>query len=161
MIKSVAYPLASLVEAAVVDYLRGNISALAANTATPFESTSQAEMPAIAPHLLATEKLREAATLIMLVTVSFLAASRARERWALFLWCFAIWDLIYYLGLRLLIHWPNSLLTMDVLFLIPVPWFAQIWFPVAISASTLIAVLAGRLRGPMQKEGAVRPLTWS
>ena len=148
------------VEAAVVDYLRGNIPALATAT-TPYESTSQAEMPVIAPHLLTTEKFREAATLIMLVTVPFLAASRARERWALFLWCFAIWDLIYYLGLHLLIHWPTSFLTMDVLFLIPVPWFAQIWFPVAISGSTVIAVLAGRLRGPMHKEGAVRPLTWS
>ena len=148
------------VEAAVVVYLGGNLRALATAT-VPFESTSQAEMLPIPPRLLTTEKFREAATLVMLVSVSLLAASRSRERWALFLWCFAIWDLIYYLGLHLLIHWPTSFLTMDVLFLIPVPWFAQIWFPVAMSGSTVIAVLAGRLRGPMHKEGAVRPLTWS
>ena len=152
------------VEAAVVDYIRGNIPALAAGVnsgAAPYQSTSQAEMPVMPPRLLATEKLREAATLVMLVSVPFLAASRARERWALFLWCFAIWDLIYYLSLRLLIHWPTSLLSMDVLFLIPAPWFAQVWFPVLVSGLSVIAVLAGRLSGPKAKEGAVRPLTWS
>lgn len=150
------------VEAAVVDYLRGNIPELAANAgAAPFESTARAEMPVIPSRLLRTEQLREAATLVMLVSVSFLAASRSRERWALFLWCFSIWDVVYYLGLHLLIHWPTSLVTMDVLFLIPVPWFSQVWFPLVISGLSVAAVLAGRLTGPRTKEGAVRPLTWS
>lgn len=150
------------VEAAVVDYLRGNIPTLTpAAGSAPYESTAQAEMPMIQPRLLKTEKVREVATLVMLVSVTLLAASRPRERWALFLWCFAIWDLFYYLGLHLLIHWPTSFLTMDVLFLIPVPWFSQVWFPMGVSGLSLIAVLAGRIRAPLQKEGAIRPLTWS
>jgi hypothetical protein len=150
------------VEAAVVDYLRGNIPELAANAgAAPFESTVRVEMPEIPSRLLRTEQLREAATMVMLVTVSFLAASRGRERWALFLWCFSLWDVFYYLGLHLLIHWPTSLLTMDVLFLIPVPWFSQIWFPVTVSGLSVAAVLAGRLNTPKGKQGSVRPLTWS
>jgi hypothetical protein len=150
------------VEAAVVDYLRGNIPKLAANSGTaPFESTNRAEMPVIPPRLLHTEQLRETATLIMLLCVPLLATARARERWALFLWCFAIWDLVYYLGLHVLIRWPNSLLTMDVLFLIPVPWFSQIWFPVAVSGLSILAVLAGRLGGGRTGEGFLRPGTWS
>jgi hypothetical protein len=152
------------VEAAVVDYLRGNIPELAQASdagAAPYESTTRAEMPEISPRLVKTEQAREAATMVMLLAVPFLATSRARERWALFLWCFAIWDIVYYLGLRVLIHWPTSLLTMDVLFLIPVPWFAQIWFPVAVSGLSMLAVLAGRIHDPRPKEGGIRPLTWS
>jgi hypothetical protein len=152
------------VEAAVVDYLRGNIPELAHagdRGAAPFESPTRAEMPDISPRLVKTEQLREAATMVMLLAVPFLATPRARERWALFLWCFAIWDLVYYLGLHFLIHWPTSLLTMDVLFLIPVPWFSQIWFPVAVSGLSMLAVLAGRIHDPRSKEGGIRPLTWS
>src|SRR4051812_9212770 len=149
------------VEAAVVDYLRGNIPELAHATGTgavPFESSTRAEMPDISPRLVKTEQLREAATMVMLLSVPFLATPRARERWALFLWCFAIWDLVYYLGLRFLIHWPTSLLTMDVLFLIPVPWFSQIWFPVAVSGLSMLAVLGGRISSSMtrrSKEGGI------
>src|SRR6267154_206737 len=140
------------VEAAVVDYLRGNIPEIAPNSgAAPFESTTRAEMPEIAPRLMKTEQIREVATIVMLLCVPFLAAWRARERWALFLWCFAIWDLVYYLGLHFLIRWPTSLLTMDVLFLIPVPWFSQIWFPVAVSGLSMSAVLAGRIHDPRSK----------
>src|SRR4051812_5944344 len=76
------------VEAAVVDYLRGNIPQLAPGSDTaPFESSTRAEMPEIPPRLLHTEQLREAATMVMLLSVPFLATPRARERWALFLWC--------------------------------------------------------------------------
>ncbi len=147
------------VEAVVVDYLRGNIPALAA--AKPgsviFESTSQAEIPVMPQPLLTVESFREVATIVMLISVPLLATSRARERWALFLWCFAIWDLVYYLGLHVLVHWPTSLLTMDVLFLIPVPWYSQVWFPAGVSSLSVIAVIAGRIRDPNVKEGRFDP----
>jgi len=29
---------------------------------------------------------------------------------------------------------------MDVLFLIPVPWVAQVWFPLLVSALTVLAI---------------------
>ena len=129
------------VEAACVDYLRGNLPDL-----QPLQATDLANPQAIhmlpAP-LLKTETFREAATMIMLLAVPCLGAAKARERWALFLWCFAIWDLVYYLGLRATIHWPTSLRDLDVLFLIPQPWFAEVWYPVAVSAATMTAVILG------------------
>jgi len=97
--------------------------------------------------LLRIEVAREAATILMLVSVAVLAARRARERCALFLWCFAIWDLMYYAGLWLTIRWPESLLTQDVLFLIPVPWVSGVWFPMLVSALTVAVVLFTSLRG--------------
>ena len=81
--------------------------------------------------------------MIMLLAVPFLAAPKVRERWALFLWCFAIWDVVYYLGLWATIHWPTSLRELDVLFLIPQPWYAEVWYPVVVSGATMAAVLIG------------------
>jgi hypothetical protein len=57
-----------------------------------------------------------------------------------FLWLFAWWDLSYYAGLWATVRWPASLTDLDVLFLIPVPWVAQIWFPLLVSLLTLLAI---------------------
>ena len=94
--------------------------------------------------LLTVEIFREAATLVMLLSIAFLSAKFWRERSAIFLWSFAIWDICYYLGLSLTVGWPPSWFTPDVLFLIPVPWLAQVWFPILVSALTLVAVLLAR-----------------
>jgi hypothetical protein len=94
--------------------------------------------------LLTVEVLREAATIVMLLSIALLADSRAKERWAVFLWTFAWWDISYYAALRATIRWPTSLKDLDVLFLIPVPWVAQVWFPLLVSALTLIAVGLGK-----------------
>jgi hypothetical protein len=64
----------------------------------------------------------------------------------MFLWAFAIWDLTYYAALRATIAWPARLSDMDVLFLIPVPWISQVWFPVLVSTLSVAAVLLGRKR---------------
>lgn len=97
--------------------------------------------------LLTVEVLREGATIVMLLSVAMLAAARARERWALFLWIFALWDISYYAGLWATIRWPTSLTDLDALFLIPVPWMAQVWFPLLVSVLTLIAVTLSRKQG--------------
>jgi hypothetical protein len=92
------------------------------------------------PGLLKIESFREAATMVMLITVAALTAPKRRERWAAFLWAFALWDVAYYAGLWAIVRWPASLKDPDVLFLIPVPWIAQVWFPVLVSGLTLVAV---------------------
>jgi hypothetical protein len=131
------------VEAAVVAYLQAAIG-LSPASADPLT------VPQIPPHLLRIEVAREAATIVMLLSVAFLAARRPRERWALFLYMFAFWDLVYYAGLRVLVGWPDSLLAQDVLFLIPVPWIAGVWYPVLVSTLTILAVLvcSAKLKQP-------------
>jgi len=94
--------------------------------------------------LLVIDFFREAATIIMLLSVALLTTKRLRERWAIFLWTFAIWDIFYYIGLWATVRWPSSLLTPDVLSLVPVPWFSQVWFPVLVSALTIVAVVITR-----------------
>jgi hypothetical protein len=116
------------VEAAVVVYLR---------TATGLLPVPQVASPPPLPEsVVRIECCREAATMMMLGAVAWLAAQNLRARIAAFLWTFAVWDFFYYVWLRLTIGWPTSLLSTDVLFLIPVPWFAQVWFPLLVSSLT-------------------------
>jgi len=93
------------------------------------------------------EILREAATVVMLVGVGVLAGKNLPQRIAFFLLAFAIWDLFYYVFLKLILDWPASLLTWDILFLIPAPW---VW-PVlsAVIASFTMILLAAVI---LQKE---------
>ncbi len=80
-----------------------------------------------------TEFLREFFSLLMLAAVACLLEKRFMGRFAWFIFNFAIWDLFYYLFLWLLIGWPGSLLTHDLLFLIPVPWTAPVLAPMLLS----------------------------
>lgn len=91
---------------------------------------------------LAIEMTREAATIIMLVVIAILSGSGWLEWIVYFLWTFAFWDLFYYVSLYILIKWPPKLTTIDVLFLIPVPWIAPVWFPVGVSSLTIIVIAA-------------------
>jgi hypothetical protein len=143
------------VEAAVVVYLRAAVGLLPGYGGTLADvgrlssgMYQNAQLLGELPEsLLAVEVFRETATIIMLVSVAFLAAKSFRERCALFLWSFAAWDISYYAGLWLTVRWPPSLLTTDVLFLIPVPWVSQVWFPVLVSALSMIAVVLARSSG--------------
>jgi len=86
------------------------------------------------------EMTREAATIIMLVVIAYLAGTTWVERGVFFLWTFAFWDLFYYLSLYIIIKWPPSLKSIDVLFLIPAPWIAPVWFPIGVSSLTIIVI---------------------
>lgn len=96
---------------------------------------------------LAIEITREAATIIMLVVIALVTGSGWVEWIVFFLWTFAFWDLFYYLSLFILIRWPPKLTTIDVLFLIPVPWIAPVWFPVGVSSLTIITIFVLWLLG--------------
>jgi len=136
------------VEATVVDYLRaasgllpgylGSLSDVIQQSPADYqELQTLANVPR---SLLTVEIFREVATLVMLVSLAMLSATKMKERCAMFLWVFAFWDISYYLGMWLTIRWPNSFTATDVLFLIPVPWISQVWFPCLISGLTIIVV---------------------
>jgi hypothetical protein len=120
----------AFLEAAVVVYLRalfypnGFIVPAAAVNFSPF--------------IYRVDFVREAATMVMLIAVAYLAFEKIKYKIVAFLWLFAIWDLFYYIFLKFILNWPPSLKTIDVLFLIPVPWIAPVWVPIIISSLTLI-----------------------
>ena len=143
------------VEAAVAIYLgvafgllpghAGTLSDLARVSSDPHGPQAD-QFGNLSPALLTIEVIREAATMLMLVSTALLAAPRTRERLASFLWAFAIWDIAYYAGLWATVRWPTSLKEIDILFLIPVPWVAQVWYPLLVSALTLLAVSLTKTR---------------
>ena len=93
------------------------------------------------------EMTREAATIVMLVVIALLVGNTWIERGVFFLWTFAFWDFFYYLSLYILIKWPPKLTTIDVLFLIPKPWIAPVWFPIGISGLTILVIFILVLSG--------------
>jgi hypothetical protein len=120
-------------EGVVVVYLRKALGIL--------DSESNKEsVDKIPKRFLYIEMTREAATIIMLAVIAYLVGSTWIERGVFFLWTFAFWDLFYYLSLYVLIKWPPNLKTIDVLFLIPVPWIAPVWFPIGVSSLTIIII---------------------
>jgi hypothetical protein len=144
------------VEAAAVIYIRASVGLLPGYQGTLDDvrrllagvyrqPVAEVQM---SPALLGVEVWREAATMIMLAGVSWLAGRTRTERWAAFLWCFAWWDAAYYAGLWAAVRWPYSLRAPDVLFLIPVPWIAQVWFPLLADALALAAVLVSSSSKP-------------
>ena len=91
--------------------------------------------------IYAIEILREAGTLLMLVCVSALAAENFTVWLAYFLFNFAVWDIFYYVWLKILLNWPANLLEWDVLFLIPITWDGPVLSPLLCTLAMLI--LAG------------------
>lgn len=127
----------ALVEAVVVVYLR----AMLGIPPGPIELTRAVTdaMSQRAAWLVPTEQWREAATMVMLATIAALAGRGRAQKVGVWLYAFGLWDIFYYVWLYVFIRWPSSLLTSDILFLIPVPWIAPVLLPVS-AASGMVAV---------------------
>ncbi|HNX79579.1 MAG TPA: hypothetical protein PKJ24_06835 [Prolixibacteraceae bacterium] len=87
----------------------------------------------LSPEMLKIEWLREITTLVMLGSIAWIAGRNFIQRLSFFLFTFGIWDIFYYVLLKWILDWPSSLLTWDVLFLIPVPWLGPLLAPVICS----------------------------
>jgi len=126
-------------EAAVVVYLQ---RALKIEPSTPFPLRDQASLGGLG----GIELGREIATLVMLVTVGWLAGRNGLDRLAWISAAFGIWDLGYYVFLWVFIGWPTNLGTFDLLFLLPVPWVAPVWAPMSVSIALVLFGLIGAWR---------------
>ena len=129
-------------EASVVVYLRnigGPVRAAAGLSAQDlFPLLRLDHLPPTLLTLLRVELGREAATLIMLAAVAAVIAKNLRTWLGAFVLAFGVWDLAFYLWLRVLIGRPPSLLTWDLLFLLPVPWAAPVLAPAIVAATMSI-----------------------
>ena len=135
------------VEAAVVYYLRQLISYRFNNSLDHYHVlfslgfitfVRPAHQLLVSTRIADAEVARETATMVMLAAVALLAARRPLARLGAFMVGFSTWDLTYYLWLHVLVHWPQSLFTKDVFFLIPVTWIGPVLTPVIISSVLLV-----------------------
>ena len=111
-------------------------------------------------NIMVTELFREAATMIMLLSIGYIAAAKKIERFAYFILSFAIWDIFYYVFLKLVLAWPESLLSWDILFLIPVTWVGPVICPIINSLTMiLLSILILRYSGAGLK-ASIRGSEW-
>lgn len=141
--KSVSFPFRTLwivtlffiamgyIESAVVVYMREIL----------YPGGFQFPLAPIATHLAVTEIIREFATLVVLLCIGMIAGCTFSEKFAWFLYAFAIWDIFYYVFLKLLIGWPESLMTWDILFMIPTTWVGPVLTPVIVSLTMILLAM--------------------
>jgi hypothetical protein len=107
---------------------------------------------------LAVEIGREVATIAMLAAIALAVARNAGQWAAAFVIAFGTWDITFYLFLKVLLDWPASLFTWDILFLVPVPWAGPVLAPVLVSMA-MVALGSWHLRseasGPGVRIGAI------
>jgi hypothetical protein len=122
----------AFVEAAVVVYLRRVLGVV----------DLLRDVAVYDPAITLIEIGREAATLLMILAAGYATGSSLQSRLGFALYAFGLWDILYYVWLKVLLGWPASLLTEDVLFLIPLPWWGPVLAPVLVA---LISVTFGVL----------------
>lgn len=96
------------------------------------------DIPPFDPVITPIEIGRELATLIMLMAVGWTAGKTLQSRISFMFFTFGMWDIFYYIWLRLFIGWPNSLFSTDILFLIPLPWWGPIIAPVLVACLMVV-----------------------
>lgn len=134
------------VESAVVVYLRQLFG-----ISIPMQG-----IPAFDSKIGSIEVGRELATLLMLLAVGWIAGKDFYTRFSYGIYAFGIWDIFYYLWLKLFIAWPQTIGDTDLLFLFPLPWWGPVISPVLIA---LLMVLGGALVVCRSEQG--NPLKFS
>jgi hypothetical protein len=101
---------------------------------------------------------RELGTLVMIATLGLLVGRSPVEQLAWSSVVFGAWDIGYYAWLYVFAGWPSSLATVDLLFLLPVPWAGPVWSPLAVSVALVSfgLIAAARVRSGVP----VRLLRW-
>jgi len=124
------------VEAASVFYIRALVDRIEPYQADPLPLET---MHGALGHV---ELCRETATLVMIATLGLLAGRTWRRRAGYAALAFGVWDIFYYVFLRLISGWPRTLLDWDILFLLPLPWWGPVLAPISIA---LVMILWGTL----------------
>lgn len=140
----------SYVEAAVVVYLRRVLGV----------TDIIRDVPPLDTVIAATEIAREAATLVVLLAAGWAAGRNLQTRLGFAFFTFGLWDIFYYVWLRVLLDWPVSFLDPDLLFLIPIPWWGPVLSPLLVA---LLAMIGGARAVAADDRGwVVRPraLEW-
>ena len=137
------------VEAAAVYYLRSLIGRI-----EPYQPDPLPEAGGFGE----AELVRELATMVMLLSVGWLAGKSARSRLGYAVLTFGIWDIFYYVFLRVITGWwPRSLSNWDILFLIPLPWWGPVWAPMSIA---FLMILWGTFVTQFERSSASSGSDW-
>lgn len=142
------------IEAAVVVYLRAIFHP------EGFTFPLDFAIDPFSKRMLLTEIGREAATIVTIFTGAWLFGKNRQQRSAYFLTVFAIWDIFYYVWLKVVLDWPASVMDWDILFLIPATWAAPVLAPLLISITMLLFAVITLYRDSLGRPLKVTWLDW-
>lgn len=117
------------------------------------------QVPPFDAQIAAIELGRELATLVMLLSIGWIAGETFQSRVGFAFITFGLWDIFYYLWLRVFIGWPQSILEPDLLFLIPLPWWGPVLAPVLIALLMVIGGIFAVIK--VEKNGPLHIDAWS
>ena len=100
----------------------------------------------IPARIMLVEIVREAATLLIIWATVSLTYKRVQSQIAAFVVLFGVWDIFYYIFLKLILNWPENLAAWDILFLIPMPWIGPVWAPLLVSVLFIYAGISVLIR---------------
>lgn len=118
------------------------------------------DITALGKRLTLTEIGREVATLVLIVTTAWLFGRNRQQRSGYFLVIFAVWDIFYYVWLKILLDWPASIMDWDVLFLIPSVWASAVLYPVLVSLALFAFGVAILWRSAHTKPLSIKASDW-
>ena len=95
------------------------------------------------------------------MSIGMLAARRFSTGFAWFIYSFAIWDIFYYVFLWLLLGWPQSLMTWDILFMIPTYWTGPVLSPVLVSLTMILLAMVILVRAERGMESRIPGKIWA
>jgi len=104
------------------------------------------------------ELWREASTLVMIAALGLLAGRTWRRRLGYAALAFGVWDIFYYVFLRIMTGWPKTLVDWDILFLLPLPWWGPVLAPVSIA---LLMIVWGTLETQSGEDRPVARWAWA
>jgi hypothetical protein len=93
------------------------------------------------PQMLKVEIVREFCTIIMLASVGWMLGKTSGEKFSFFIFVFGVWDIFYYVALKIFLDWPETIFEWDVLFLIPITWIGPVLAPVICSIGMILIAL--------------------
>ena len=92
----------------------------------------------ISMRLLLIEIGREAAIFGLIFSAAWLMGRDRRQRVAYFMVIFALWNIFYYVWLKVLINWPTSLMDWDILLFVPITCASPVFCRLLISLTMLV-----------------------
>lgn len=103
------------------------------------------------------ELFRELATMIMLFAPGALLVRSSMQRFGYYCFAFGVWDIFYYVFLKAILDWPQSLHDQDILFLVPMLWVGPVLAPCLVS---LGMILLGLVLLRNADRGSEAPTWW-
>lgn len=93
---------------------------------------AQAVTEAMPPRIVTLEQTRQAATVLVLVTVAVVAGRNLQQQFGTAFFALGGWIVLRYAAIRTITDWPTALTDVDTVIFLPDPVYAPVWMPIVI-----------------------------